>query len=463
MLWKVNFEGEKSPEFEESRVIVLHFYMRKSVFIYTYGCQMNVHDSEKMLGVLSKEGYDEAVAPESADLIIFNTCAIRAKAEQKFYSQLGRIKLLKRKRPDLKIGVAGCVAQDEKRRLFARAPFLDFILGPQNIHLLKSMTDGDRGAAVEENPEIGERELAAKRGDRVKAWVSIIYGCNNFCSYCIVPYTRGREVSRPSHSILSEIENLGAQGYKEVTLLGQNVNSYRSDIDFPELLRRIDSLDMERVRFVTSHPRDLSPNLVDVMAELPSVCEHIHLPIQSGSDRILKVMNRGYTRADYMKKMEILRKTIPGLAVTTDVIAGFPGETDGDHEDTVKALREIEFDGIFAFKFSPRKGTRAYEIDAQLPDSVKGERLDEILRLQEGITYRKNKLLEGTIQEVLIEGRAETGGAMLTGRTRSNKIVMIPDSREREGSLSHVLIETARQHSLYGKCVRKEDDAGVSL
>jgi tRNA-2-methylthio-N6-dimethylallyladenosine synthase len=430
--------------------------MRKSVFIYTYGCQMNVHDSEKMLGVLSKEGYDEAAAPENADLIIFNTCAIRAKAEQKFYSQMGRIKLLKRKRPDLKIGVAGCVAQDEKRRLFARAPFLDFIMGPQNIHLLKSMTAGERGAAVEENPEIGIRELTARRGNRIKAWVSIIYGCNNFCSYCIVPYTRGREVSRPSLSIVSEIENLRAEGYKEMTLLGQNVNSYRSDIDFPDLLRRIDSLHVERVRFVTSHPRDLSLKLVNVMAELPSVCEHIHLPIQSGSDRILKAMNRGYTRDDYMKKMENLRKTVPGLAVTTDVIAGFPGERDRDHEDTVKALREIEFDGVFAFKFSPRKGTRAYEIDAQVSDLVKGERLNEILQLQEEITYRKNKLLEGTIQEVLIEGRSETDGEVLTGRTRSNKIVMIPDSGEREGRLASVLIETARQHSLYGRNIERE-------
>jgi tRNA-2-methylthio-N6-dimethylallyladenosine synthase len=213
---------------------------------------------------------------------------------------------------------------------------------------------------------------------------------------------------------------------------------------------------MERVRFVTSHPRDLSPNLVDVMAELPSVCEHIHLPIQSGSDRILKAMNRGYTRDDYMKKMENLRKTVPGLAVTTDVIAGFPGERDRDHEDTVKALREIEFDGVFAFKFSPRKGTRAYEIDAQVSDLVKGERLNEILQLQEEITYRKNKLLEGTIQEVLIEGRSETDGEVLTGRTRSNKIVMIPDSGEREGRLASVLIETARQHSLYGRNIERE-------
>jgi len=412
---------------------------------------MNVHDSEKMLGVLSESGYVEAEGAENADLIIFNTCAIRAKAEQKFYSQLGRTKLIKRKRPDLKIAIAGCVAQDEKKRLFAKAPFLDFILGPQNIHLLGGMIAGTQTAALEDNLEIGVQELSARRQSRLKAWVSIMYGCNNFCSYCIVPYTRGREVSRPSSIILSEVRNLRAEGYKEVTLLGQNVNSYKSDLDFPGLLRRIDSTNIERIRFVTSHPRDLSLELISAMAELPSVCEHIHLPIQSGSDRMLKLMNRGYTCGDYMKKVEMLREYIPGVAITTDVIAGFPDETKRDHEDTIRALREIEFDGIFAFKFSPRQGTRAYNIDGQVPDTIKAERLNAILYLQEEITYRKNKMLEGTIQEILIEGPSETDTEMLMGRTRTNKIVTIRDSHEREGAFMKVMIEMARRHSLCGK------------
>lgn len=433
--------------------------MKKSVFIYTYGCQMNVHDSEKMLGVLAESGYVEAERPENADLIIFNTCAIRAKAEQKFYSQLGRTKLLKKKRPDLKIAVAGCVAQDEKKKLFAKAPFLDFAFGPQNIHLLNDMIDGTRTLVLEDNPEIGVRELVARRQGKLKAWVSIMYGCNNFCSYCIVPYTRGREVSRPSSSIVSEMRNLHAEGYKEVTLLGQNVNSYRSDLDFPGLLRCIGSINIERIRFVTSHPRDLSLELIKVMSELPGVCEHIHLPIQSGSDRILKQMNRGYTCDAYMKKVAMLRENIPGVAITADVIAGFPGESDKDHEDTIKALREIGFDGIFAFKFSPRKGTPAYEIEEQVSDAVKAERLSSILQLQEGITYRKNKLLEGTIQEILIEGPSETDSKMLIGRTRTNKIVTIPNSHGREGVFVKVIIEKARQHSLCGKKVDAESDA----
>jgi tRNA-2-methylthio-N6-dimethylallyladenosine synthase len=438
---------------------MLHFKMQKSVFIYTYGCQMNVHDSEKMLGVLSESGYVEAEGAESADLIIFNTCAIRAKAQQKFYSQLGRTKLIKRKRPALKIAVAGCVAQDEKRSLFTKAPFLDFILGPQNIHLLDDMIAGTQTAALEDNPGIGLQELSARRQSRLKAWVSIMYGCNNFCSYCIVPYTRGREVSRPSSSILSEVRSLRAEGYKEVTLLGQNVNSYKSDLDFSGLLRRIDSTNIERIRFVTSHPRDLSLDLIDAMAELPNVCEHIHLPIQSGSDRILKLMNRGYTCGDYMKKVEMLRDEIPGVAITTDVIAGFPGETNRDHEDTIRALREIEFDGIFAFKFSPRQGTRAYNLDEQVPDTSKAERLNAILHLQEEITYRKNKLLEGTIQEILIEGPSETDTEMLIGRTRTNKIVTIRDLHEREGAFTKVMIERARQHSLCGKNINSESES----
>ena len=286
-----------------------------------------------------------------------------------------------------------------------------------------------------------------------------MYGCNNFCSYCIVPYTRGREVSRPSSSIVSEMRNLHAEGYKEVTLLGQNVNSYRSDLDFPGLLRCIGSINIERIRFVTSHPRDLSLELIKVMSELPGVCEHIHLPIQSGSDRILKQMNRGYTCDAYMKKVAMLRENIPGVAITADVIAGFPGESDKDHEDTIKALREIGFDGIFAFKFSPRKGTPAYEIEEQVSDAVKAERLSSILQLQEGITYRKNKLLEGTIQEILIEGPSETDSKMLIGRTRTNKIVTIPNSHGREGVFVKVIIEKARQHSLCGKKVDAESDA----
>jgi len=411
---------------------------------------MNVHDSEKMIGLLSENGYAMTDNPADADLIIFNTCAIREKAEQKFYSQLGRTKMLKKKNKELKIAVAGCVAQDAKKKIFRKAPFVDYILGPQNISMINNLLSKEQDIAVGENNDIATQEITASRHNNIKAWVSIMYGCNNFCSYCIVPYTRGREVSRPSSSILSEIKALASQGFKEVTLLGQNVNSYRSDIGFTELLKRIDAIPINRVRFVTSHPRDFSDDLISAFAELRSLCEHIHLPIQSGSDAILKAMNRGYTYEEYGRKIMRLRDKMPDIAITTDIIVGFPGESDEDYLETVKAIKEIEFDGMFTFKYSKRKGTRACEMPGQIPDHVKSERLTHILSLQEKITYKRNQQLEGTLQEVLIEGYSETDKQMLSGRTRTNKIVIIPDSSVETGSLLSVKIQKARNHSLHG-------------
>jgi tRNA-2-methylthio-N6-dimethylallyladenosine synthase len=418
---------------------------------------MNVHDSEKIRGLLSEEGYVSAVSPEEADLIIFNTCAIREKAEQKFFSQLGRTKLLKRKKSDLKIAVTGCVAQEAGEGLFKKAPFVDFVMGPQNIHRLSGLISSDRGIEIQQdNHDIALREFTAERQGRVKTWISIMYGCDNFCSYCIVPYTRGREVSRPSGSILDEVRDLVSKGFKEVTLLGQNVNSYRSDIGFVDLLRKIDKTGVERVRFVTSHPRDFSGELSDAVSDLPSLCEHIHLPIQSGSDRILKLMNRGYTYSEYKAKIDRLRDKIPGIALTTDIIAGFPGETEEDHADTLSALDEIGFDGIFAFKFSPKKGTKACDMKNHLNEAVKSTRLNQILKVQEDITYRRNVILEGTIQEILLEGPSESDGEMLVGRTRTNKIVTVKSFPKAEGALRRVRIEKARLHSLSGVSLDSE-------
>jgi tRNA-2-methylthio-N6-dimethylallyladenosine synthase len=424
--------------------------MSKNVYIYTFGCQMNVHDSEKMIGILEENGYASVDNPEDADLIIFNTCAIREKAEQKFYSQLGRIKVLKEKNNNLKVAVAGCIAQDARQRIFKKAPFVNYVVGPQNIHMIHELLSKTRDIATEENRDIASKELSAKRQDSTRAWVSIMYGCNNFCSYCIVPYTRGREVSRPSNNIISEIRSLVRQRYQEVTLLGQNVNSYRSDIGFVDLLREIDALHLNRVRFVTSHPRDFSADLINALSELQSLCEHIHLPLQSGSNAILKSMNRGYTYEDYIRKIELLRKRIPNIAITTDVIVGFPGETDEDYQFTVKALKEIEFDGIFAFKYSKRKGTRACEMPGQIEDHVRAERHASVLSLQDEISLRRNRDLEGSIQEVLIEGPSESDIHMLTGRTRTNKIVTIPNTSEITGSFITVKILKARLHSLQG-------------
>jgi len=413
---------------------------------------MNVHDSEKMAGILASEGYTEARSREEADVIIFNTCSIREKAEQKFLSELGKIKSLKRRRPGLKVAVAGCVAQQMGSKLLSRAPHVDFLLGPQNLHKVCDMAgDTAVATALEENPSLADEELPALRKEKGRAWVSIMYGCNNFCSYCIVPYTRGRERSRPSENIVREIRGLAAEGFKEVTLLGQNVNSYRSDTDFPGLLRRIDAVEgIERVRFVTSHPKDFAEALIDAMAGLPSVCEQIHLPLQSGSSRILGLMNRRYSYEEYREKVMRLREKIPGIAITTDIIAGFPTETEEDHEATMGALREIEFDGIFAFRFSPRPGTKAAEMGGRLPEEVGLGRLREILALQDEITLKKNKSIEGTVQEVLVEGPSESDPQKLTGRTRTNKIVNFTGNAD-SGELIEVEITEARRHSLEGR------------
>ncbi len=414
---------------------------------------MNMHDSEKMAGVLRREGYSPAAEQKDADIIILNTCSIRQKAEQKFLSQLGRTKSLKKTRPGVKIAVAGCIAQQMGESLLARAPHVDYLIGPQNLQAVSGMAlDNGPATSLQDNPELASLELPAERKGRGRAWVSIMYGCNNFCTYCIVPYTRGREKSRPSESIVREIRGLAAEGCREVTLLGQNVNSYRSDTDFPGLLRKIDAIEgIERVRFVTSHPRDFSDALIDAMAGLESVCEHIHLPLQSGSDRVLSLMNRSYTFDDYLGKVRKLRDRVPDVAITSDIIAGFPTETDAEHEDTLAALREVEFDGIFAFKFSPRPGTAASKMEGQLDESVKLERLQQVLSLQDGITQQKNRALEGSVLEVLVEGPSETDGGRLTGRTRSNKIVHFSGGGSSAGRLVRVEIVRAMKHSLQGR------------
>jgi tRNA-2-methylthio-N6-dimethylallyladenosine synthase len=329
---------------------------------------------------------------------------------------------------------------------------VDLVFGPQNIHLLNDLLrGGSQAVADEDNPLIADMDLPVVRKPGGRAWVSIMYGCNNFCSYCIVPYTRGRERSRPTENILKEISELGRDGYREVILLGQNVNSYKSDTDFAGLLRKINSVRwIERIRFVTSHPRDLSDGLASAFEELPKVCEHLHLPLQSGSSRILDLMNRGYTFDEYKEIVTKLRKKIKGLSFTTDIITGFPGETEEDHEDTLKALKKLEFDGIFAFKYSPRPGTVATLMDSKVDDAVASRRLTEILDLQDSITLKKNRSYEGTYQEILVEGPSESDSELLTGRTRTNKIVNFRGRDGQTGSFARVRIVEGRRHSLLG-------------
>ena len=346
----------------------------KSFHIITFGCQMNEHDSERMTGILEAQGCASASVAGDADMIILNTCSIREKAEQKFYSELGRLKKLKDERPGLKIAVAGCIAQQEGANILSRAPYVDLIFGPSDIARLslivdKSLSQPSPVIDTTGDPEYHRKRLPATRVDKIKAWVSIMYGCDNFCTYCVVPYLRGRERSRPPEDIVVEVRELAQKGYKEVTLLGQNVNSYGKGLDrnadFPSLLRMVNDIPgIERIRFVTSHPRDLSDGLIAAIRDLPKVCESLHLPVQSGSDRILASMNRKYTRDEYLDKIMKLRDAVPDITLTTDIIVGFPGETEQDFEMTVTLLEEVQYDGIFAFKYSKRPGTAALNFPA---------------------------------------------------------------------------------------------------
>lgn len=423
---------------------------------------MNVHDSEKMAGILKEEGYELTSDKKEADLVIMNTCSVREKAEQKFFSDLGRLKHAKDTQPHKKIVVTGCIAQQMGQEVIKRAPHVDLVIGPQNYHKLSLMLKGteEGGAksvqriAIEPNPELKDMELPSLRTEGARAWVSIMYGCNNFCTYCIVPYTRGREQSRPAESIIKEVQELASSGFREITLLGQNVNSYDGgNTDFPGLLEQLNRVSgLERIRFVTSHPRDLSDALIDAIANLDKVCEQLHLPLQSGSTNVLRAMNRKYNYAEYKDKIDKLRAAVPGISITTDIIAGFPGETEEDHQMTVNALKEIEYDGIYAFRYSERSGTKATEMDGALPEEERLRRLREILDIQDDITFKKNQSLLDSIQEVLVEGSSDDDPLRVSGRTRTNKIVNLTSTSQLlPGDIIKVQIIKALKHSLEGE------------
>ena len=432
----------------------------KSFHIITFGCQMNEHDSERMTGLLRDQGCALVPGVADADMVILNTCSIREKAEQKFYSELGRLKQLKAERPGMKIAVAGCIAQQEGKNILARAPYVDLIFGPSDVARLPVMVEtafSRRSPVIDTSgdPEYHRKRIPTVRVDKVKAWVSIMYGCDNFCTYCVVPYLRGRERSRPSEDIVNEVRELARKGYKEVSLLGQNVNSYGKglgeDTDFSALLRMVNEVpDLERIRFVTSHPRDLSDSLIDAVRDLPKVCESLHLPVQSGSDDILRAMNRRYTRMDYLDKVKRLRDAVPEITLTTDIIVGFPGENAQDFEATMQLLEEVRFDGIFAFKYSKRPGTAALKLPGHLPEDIKEERLTKVLALQKKITIQKNKAYTGMYTEVLIDGMSKRGGK-LSGRTRGNKVVNFAGPDSLIGSLVFVRITAAGVNSLSGE------------
>jgi len=442
----------------------------KCVYIKTYGCQMNEHDSERMYGLLLNSGFKQALREEEADLLLINSCSIREKAEQKAFSSLGRLKALKAKKPRLRIGFGGCIAQREGKLIIRRAPHVDLIFGTKNIHRLPLLVEKmyKRQARVVEichddgvSPE--QFHCPVKRAGQLKGWVTIIQGCNNYCTYCVVPYVRGREWSRPSEDIIAEIREMAAQGYKEVTLLGQNVNSYGQvegyEVNFPRLLRAIEKISgIERIRFTTSNPKDFSAEVVEAIADSSKVCEHIHLPFQSGSDKILKSMNRKYTQLEYLKKVEILRNKIPGVALTSDVIVGFPGEKEEDFQQTLHLIEKVRFDGLFTFLYSIRPQTAAGNFSDQVPNSIKQERFEIMLQMQNEISSERNKALLGSRQEVLVEkvlaGKDNFGSNnKLRGRTRLNKIVEFIGPPELLGTLQQAKIIRANRFNLEGELI----------
>ncbi len=431
---------------------------KKKVYIRTFGCQMNVADSEQMAQALAPE-YEPTERPEQADLYLINTCAIRRKAQEKVVSLLGRLKTLKKRRPQMLLGVGGCVAQQEGERLLRLAPHLDLVFGTHGIYRLPDLVfRAGAGRVVDLDLHQGYPPLPRRRWPpgKIRALVTIMQGCNNFCSFCVVPYVRGREYSRDPRAVLAEVSDFLAAGGQEVTLLGQNVNSYGrslpAPVTFPELLRRVAILPgLARLRFATSHPRDLSAELMSAMAELPPVCEHLHLPVQSGSTRILQAMNRGYSREEYLGKVEQLRQMCPDLALSTDLIVGFPGETEEDFRDTLDLMRQAEFDTAFSFKYSPRPQTWAASLPDQVPEEIKAERLTRLQALQEELSLKANMRLVSQVQEVLVEGASKRSPAQVSGRLRTNQVVNFAGPQELVGQLVKVQLTEAHPHSLKGQ------------
>lgn len=436
----------------------------KKVYIKTFGCQMNENDSEKVLYLLG-DLYEQTPHPEEADLILVNTCSVREKPEHKLYSEIGRFKDQKKRNPGLIVGVMGCVAQQEGENLLKRYPHIDMILGTQGFYRIREalelISSGKRPVVFTDLKEDFKFPLVLPQkpqNRRVTAYVSIMQGCDNFCSYCIVPYVRGREISRKPEEILDEIKYLvEMEGVREVTLLGQNVNSYgkkeRDFPDFAELLERVSQIDgLWRIRFTTSHPKDLCEKLMRVIAENPKVCKHIHLPLQAGSNRVLKRMNRKYTREEFLEKVEKLRLLCPDIGITTDIIVGFPGETEEDFEETLDMLRQVRFQEIFSFKYSDRPFTTAKRFSDKLPESVKEERLKRVQSLQAEISKEIYRSYLGKEVEVLVEGISSKDPQKLTGRSTQNLVVNFTAPRlDMAGTLVKVLIEEAGQHSLRGR------------
>lgn len=439
--------------------------MYQQYFITTFGCQMNVHDSEVLAGLLTSMGYSPASAIEEADLILFNTCCVRENAENRTYGNIGALKALKQSRPGLIIGICGCMVQkpSEVEKIKQSYPYVDLVFGTHNLHQLpelihKVQASGSRIIEVWDTDGSIYEGLPIRRDESFKAWVTIMYGCNNFCAYCIVPYVRGRERSRRPEQIMAEINGLVQDGVIEITLLGQNVNSYGKDLtgerwSFARLLREIArETDIKRIRFQTSHPKDLSDELIETIAAEPKICRHLHLPVQAGSTKVLQAMNRGYTREQYQQLVAKIREYIPGLALTTDIIVGFPGELEEDFRETLALVGEVRYDGAFTFIYSPRIGTPAAQMADPAPETEKKQHLTELIEVQNRISLEKNQAYIGTLTEVMVEGPSERNPAVWSGRNSQYKLIHFkPKPRQRPGELVGARITAASTFTLEGE------------
>jgi tRNA-2-methylthio-N6-dimethylallyladenosine synthase len=437
--------------------------MAGKLFIRTFGCQMNEYDSEKIAGVLAEaEGLAPAPSAEEADVIVFNTCSVREKAQEKVFADLGRVRHLKRANPDLMIAVGGCVASQEGGAIVERAPYVDVVFGPQTLHRLPELLARRRASGRPQVdvsfPEIEKFDhLPPARAAGAVAFVSIMEGCSKYCSFCVVPYTRGPEISRPFGDVIAEIAGLAARGVKEVTLLGQNVNAWRGKIDglaqdFAELLFYVNEVrGVERIRYTTSHPREFTQRLIDAHAGLPALAPHVHLPVQSGSDRVLAAMKRGYTSLEYRSIIRRLRKAKPGISLSSDFIVGFPGESEADFEATLALARELQFDGSYSFLYSPRPGTPAAELADPVPRAQKLERLQRLQAQLEAQERVISEAMVGTVQDVLVEGPSKRDPAEFAARTGNNRTVNFPGGGKLLHGFAKLRITEARHHSLRGE------------
>ena len=436
----------------------------KRYHIVTYGCQMNAHDSETIAGMLEQMGMTEAAAREDADFVLYNTCCVRENAERRALGNVGWLKELKKVKPELIVGVCGCMVQQDgmAQKLIKRYPFVDIAFGTHNLPelpgMFKKLLDSrERVVSVLDTDGMIAEGLPVKRAGGLMAYVTIMYGCDNFCSYCIVPYVRGRERSRLPEDILREVEQLKIEGVKEIMLLGQNVNSYAGGgIDFAELLRRVDDIGIERVRFMTSHPKDLSDRLIDVMANSKHICHQLHLPVQHGSNRVLSAMNRCYTREHYLGVVKRLRDAMPDIGLTTDLIVGFPGETEEDFNQTIDLVRQVRYDSAYTFIYSPRQGTVAAEMPNQVDEETAKRRIHELIAVQEQITAETYAAQVGHVENVLCEGVSARSERQITGRTQRGITVNFDGSADMVGSVVPVMITGAGHNTLKGKIAPAE-------